>query len=179
MRRPCTGRGYCREAVCEYRRLTGYLCEEAEARELGPDALNPEVMDDLARVGSGSVSKEKAMTRAARRFAGYLVDAGVIEPVVPPPPDPGSPEGLCEELEHWLRHHKGMYNKCRLRVNRNLLGRLMAFRCTSTGAADDPRVTHRRGRVRLSGPHPRESQLESRLPAQHPAVPVLERPDSP
>ena len=129
--------GYCRDTVYRYRLMTGHLCEAAEARELGPDEVNPKVMEDLARACPGSVYTKKTMTQATRRFAGYLIDAGVIEPVVPPSPEPGSPEWLCDELEHWLRHHKGMYGKCRLRVNRNLLGRLMAFRCTSTGTADD------------------------------------------
>ena len=131
--------GYYWRNVYNYRLMSGRLCAQAEARGLGPDALNPEVMDDLARAcpGDVAVSTKSTMAMVARRFAGYLVDAGVIEPVVPPPPDPGSPEGLCEELEHWLRHHKGMYGKCRLRANRNLLKQLMAYWCTSTGTADD------------------------------------------
>ena len=128
--------GYRREVIYQYRRMTGYLCEEAEAHEFGPDALNPKVMEDLAMACPGSVSTKKAMTQATRRFAGYLVDAGVIEPVVPQPPEPGSPEGLCEELEHWLRHHRGMYSR-RLQVHRNVLKQLMGFWCTSTGTADD------------------------------------------
>lgn len=60
------GQGYHREVVYQYRRMTGYLCEEAEAREFGPDALNLEVMEDLARACPGSVSTKKAMTQAMR-----------------------------------------------------------------------------------------------------------------
>lgn len=71
-----------------FRRMTGYLCAEAEARGLGPDAMNPAVMEELAEVcpQAVAVSTKGSMANIARWFAGYLVHAGVIEPVVPSPP---------------------------------------------------------------------------------------------
>ncbi len=48
--------GYCRLTVCHYRRMTDYLCKVAEARALGSDELNPEIMDDLAKVDPGTVA---------------------------------------------------------------------------------------------------------------------------
>ena len=121
-----------------FRRMTGYLCAEAEARGLGPDAMNPAVMEELAEVcpQAVAVSTKGAMANVARRFAGYLVHAGVIEPVVPSPPAPDPLEGLCMELEHWLRLHRGMYCR-RLQVHRNLLKRFMTNCCTSTGTVAD------------------------------------------
>lgn len=128
--------GYARLTIYRYRLLTGYLCTEAEARGLGQDIMTPEVIEGLAKTCPQPVSMKRTMMAVAHRFAGYLVDAGVIEPVIPPPPVPGSPDALCAELEHWLRHHRGMYGR-RLQVYRYLLNRLMTYCCTSTGTAED------------------------------------------
>lgn len=130
--------GYARPTIYRYRLLTGYLCTEAEARGVGQNAMTAVVIEDLAKACPQAVAviTKKRMATLARRFAGYLVDAGVIEPVAPPPPVPGSPDALCAELEHWLRHHRGMYGR-RLQVHRNLLKRLMAICCTATGTAGD------------------------------------------
>ena len=73
---------------------------------------------------------------ATRRFTTYLVDVGVIAPVTPTSPPPGSPQQLCTELDHWLRNHQGMFGS-RLKVYRNVMQRLIGFCCTTTATVED------------------------------------------
>ena len=47
---------YCWRTVYNFRLVTGRLCTAAEVRGLGSDALDPEVMDDLARICPGAVA---------------------------------------------------------------------------------------------------------------------------
>ena len=130
--------GYAARTVKSFRLMVSRLCAEAQARGLGPDTLDANVMRELAdacpRTGTSYMERELAM--ATRRFTAYLVDVGVIAPATPIPPPPGSPEQLCAELDHWLRNHQGMFGN-RLQVYRNVMQRLIGFCCTTTGTAED------------------------------------------
>ena len=129
--------GYARRTIKTFRRMVDRLCREAEAHSFGPDALDADGMRELADAcpRSGTPYMERDLAMATRRFTDYLVNAGAVDAACPPPPEPGSPEQLCEELDHWLRHHRGMFGS-RLRTYRNELQRLVAFCSTATGKVD-------------------------------------------
>ena len=133
-----SAQGYAVRTIKSFRLMVGRLCAEAEARGLGPDALDTNVIRELAdacpRTGTSYMERELAM--ATRRFTAYLVHAGVIAPTTPTPPPLGSPEQLCAELDHWLRNHQGMFGN-RLPVYRNVMQRIIGFCCTATGTAQD------------------------------------------
>ena len=130
--------GYAERTVKSFRRMVDRLCAEAEARGLGPDTLDADVMGELAgacpRTGTSHMERELAM--ATRRFTDRLVRAGAIAAAPPTQPPPGSPEQLCAELDHWLRDHLGMFGN-RLRAHRKVLRRVIEFCCTATGTAED------------------------------------------
>ena len=130
--------GYAVRTVKSFRLMVDRLCAQAQARGLGPDALDANVMGELAdacpRTGTSYMERELAM--ATRRFTAYLVHVGVIIPTTPTPPPPGSPEQLCAELDHWLRNHQGMFGN-RLPVYRNVMRRIIGFCCTASGTAQD------------------------------------------
>ena len=130
--------GYAVRTVKSFRLMVGRLCAEAEARGLGPCALDANIMRELADAcpRTGTAHMERELARATRRFTDYLVRAGAIAAAVPTPPPAGSPEQLCAELDHWLRNHRGMFGN-RLRVHRKVLRRVTAFCCTATGTAED------------------------------------------
>ena len=129
--------GYCARYMKTLRRFTDLLCAEARARDLVPDGLDAGVFLTLADTcpKTGSAYMERDLTMVARRFTDHLVQAGVVAAVSPPPPTPGSPEQLCEEYDHWLRHHRGMSG--RLTVYRHQLKDFLSFCCTTTGTAED------------------------------------------
>ena len=89
-------RGHAEGTVGNYRRMVDRLCGEAEARGLGPGALDARVMGDLAgacpRTGTPHMERELAM--ATRRFADHLVRVGAIAAATPTPPPPGSADQL-------------------------------------------------------------------------------------
>ena len=130
--------GYAERTVKSFRRMVDRLCAEAEARGLGPDTLDADVVGELAgacpRTGTSHMERELAM--ATRRFTDRLVRAGAIAAAPPTQPPPGSPEQLCAELDHWLRDHLGMFGN-RLRAHRKVLRRVIEFCCTATGTAED------------------------------------------
>ena len=130
--------GYAGRTIKTFRRMVDRLCGKAEAHGFAPDALDADGMRELADAcpRSGTPYMERELAMATRRFTDHLVNAGAIAAACAPPPPPGSPEQLCEELDHWLRHHRGMFGS-RLRTYRNELQRLIAFCCTATGTVDD------------------------------------------
>ncbi len=130
--------GYSESRMRILRRFTDCLCAEARTRDLVPDGLDAEVFRTLADTcpKTGAAYMEWDLAMVARRFTDHLVQAGVVAAVSPPQPIPGSPEQLCEELDHWLRHHRGMFGS-RLPVYRNQLKDFLSFCCTTTGTAED------------------------------------------
>ena len=130
--------GYARATIKTFRRMVDRLCGEAEAHGFGSDALDADGLRELADAcpRSGTPYMERELAMATRRFTDYLVSTRAIAPACPPPPPPGSPEQLCEELDRWLRHYRGMFGN-RLRTHRSELQRVMAFCCTTTGTVDD------------------------------------------
>ena len=133
-----TAQGYAVRTVKSFRLMVGRLCAQAQARSLGPCALDANVIGELAdacpRTGTSHMERELAM--ATRRFTAYLVHVGVIVPTTPTPPPLDSPEPLCAELDRWLRNHQGMFGN-RVRVHRKVLRRIIGFCCTATGTVDD------------------------------------------
>ena len=130
--------GYAKRTITRFQYLTARLCAEAETRNLGPDALDAGTLSSLASTcpRTGTVYMERELAMVTRRFTGYLVHAGVIAPVTAPSPSAGSPEQLCTELDHWLRHHRGAFGN-RLRAYQNVLKRFMTCCCTATGTSED------------------------------------------
>ena len=130
--------GYAKRTIKTYRIMVSRLCAEAEARSLGPDALDSGVIGELASAcpRSGTSHMECELAMATRRFTDFLIHAGVIAPANPIPPPPGSTEQLCMELDGWLRHHRGMFGN-RLRTHRNELQRIITFCCTASGTVED------------------------------------------
>ena len=131
-------RGYARGTIKSFRRMVDRLCAGAEARGFVPGTLDVDGMRELADAcpRSGTPYMERELAMATRRFTDHLVDAGAIPAACPQPPPPGSAEHLCRELDHWLRHQRGIYGG-RLRAHCNELRRVMAFCCTATGTAGD------------------------------------------
>ena len=133
-----SAQGYAVRTIKSFRLMVARLCAQAEARGLGPDTLDANVMGELAdacpRTGTSYMERELAM--ATRRFTAYLVHVGVIAPTTPTSPPLGFPEQLCAELDHWLRNHQGMFGN-RLPVYRNVMQRIIGFCCTATGTAQD------------------------------------------
>ena len=130
--------GYSEHYMKTLRRFTDRLCAEAKTRHLVPDGLDAGVFRTLADTcpKTGAAYMEWGLTMVARRFTDHLVQAGVVAAVSPPPPTPGSPEQLCEELDHWLRHHRGLFGS-RLREYPNQMKDFLSFCCTTTGTAED------------------------------------------
>ena len=130
--------GYSKSRRDIFRRLSGLLCAEARARHLVPDGLDADIFRTLADTcpKTGTAYMERNLAMVTRRFTDYLVQAGVVAAVRPPPPAPGSPEQLCEELDHWLRHHRGMFGS-RLRRYPNQMKEFLSFFCTTTGTVED------------------------------------------
>ena len=130
--------GYSKSRRDIFRRLSGLLCTEARARHLVPDGLDADIFRTLADTcpKTGAAYMERNLAMVTRRFTDYLVQAGVVAAVRPPPPAPGSPEQLCEELDHWLRHHRGMFGS-RLRRYPNQMKEFLSFFCTTTGTVED------------------------------------------
>ncbi len=127
--------GYAGSSLSRFRCMTDRLCAEAEARGLKADDLDAGVLGSLAATcpTTGAAYMRLELARMARRFTAHLVETGVMDPVIPPPPAP--PESLGIELDHWLRHHRGMFGG-RLPNYRNILKRFLAF-CAPTGSAED------------------------------------------
>ena len=130
--------GHAEGTVRNYRRMVGRLCAEAEARGLGPGALDACAMSELAGAcpRSGTPHMERELAMATRRFTDHLVRIGAIAAATPTPPPPGSTDRLCADLDRWLRSHAGMYGN-RLRAHRKVLRRLVGFCCTATGTVED------------------------------------------
>ena len=126
--------GYAGGTIKTFRRMVDRLCAEAEAHGFVPGTLDVDGMRELADgcPRSGTPYMERDLAMATRRFTGHLVAAGAIPAARPQPPPAGSTEHLCRELDHWLRHQRGMFGG-RLRTHRNELRRVMAFCCTGTG----------------------------------------------
>ena len=130
--------GYAVRTVKSFRLMVSRLCAEAQTRGIKPYTLDANVMRELAdacpRTGTSYMERELAM--ATRRFTAYLVDVGVIAPVTPTSPPPGSPQQLCTELDHWLRNHQGMFGS-RLKVYRKVMQRIIGFCCTTTDTVEE------------------------------------------
>ncbi len=130
--------GYSERYMKTLRRFTDRLCAEARTRHLVPDGVDAGVFRTLADTcpKTGAAYMERSLTRVARRFTDYLVQTGVVAAVSPPPPTPGSPEQLCEELDHWLQNYRGLFGS-RLRRYPNQMKDFLSFCCTTTGTAED------------------------------------------
>ncbi len=134
-----TVQGYADRTVSTYLRMTGRLCAEIEARDLGVDDVDPGVLMDLAATcpRMGSASMERELMLATRRLVEYLVDTDVISAVPPvPPPSSDALEQLSAEFDTWLRHHRGMFERRRL-VHRAFVKLFMTFCCTDTRTLSD------------------------------------------
>ena len=118
--------GHAERTVRNYRRMVDRLCAEAEARGLGPGALDARVMSELAGAcpRSGTPHMERELAMATRRFTDHLIRVGAIAAATLTPPPPGSTDRLCADLDRWLRSHAGMYGN-RLRTHRKVLRRLV------------------------------------------------------
>ena len=122
--------GYAERTISTFRRLTGRLCAEVEARSLGADELDARILVQLAVTSvpaAGTPYMKRELMMVTRRFTGYLVDSGVIVPAPSaPPPASGSLEELSAQFDAWLRQHRGMIGG-RLRTHRTVLKSFATF----------------------------------------------------
>ena len=129
---------YAKRTLRGFRYALSRLCKEAEKRHLKPDMLDENVLQELARTNSFCTSSdmECLLDLMSRRFADYLIRSGVIKPAVQSAPVVGSAEYWCLELEHWLKHHRGLSDSSLPRYRKVFL-RLITFSCADAGEVLD------------------------------------------
>ena len=102
--------GYHKNTIKYYQRISQRLCDLVQANRIGPGELDVDTMTKLADtcLTTDSSCMKKLVKRVVRRFAEYLIEAGVIVHKAPLP-TLGTIEQICMELDHWLRFPRGMY----------------------------------------------------------------------
>ena len=126
-------------SISTYRRFSGRPCDAAEARGIGPEAFDADVMaepvDACPTTGAPFMKREQAMT--AHRFADHLIGAGAMAGPDRSSPASGAVERLCAVMDLRLRSGRGTCGD-RLRRYPKILTRFPEHCRRDTGTLRSP-----------------------------------------